>query len=292
MNDLLNLTMKAHGDLERWKQVRNMQAKVTLNGSLWRIKGRPDGLSGVVMRLNTKEPDLTITPFPKPGTAVHFTPNRVWIEDANGTVVSELKNPRDSFAGAVLTTKWNELQELYFASYAFWNYFTAPFLLALPGVEVEEIETHNEDGETWRQLSVIFPPEIPTHSAHQTFYFNDKGLLQRLDENLKDTITRRAGRSVDQVIRELSDFGQIRPLVTQGNITDKAQGNLTHSAATTEGGSGGPLFNQERKVIGINAAVQRNQSTQQDFSGGNSGIPISVGIDLLESAKLPAPKTN
>ena len=139
MNDLLNLAMKAHGGLERWKQVRNMQAKVTLNGTLWRIKGRPDGLSGVVMRLNTKQPDLTITPFPKPGTAGHFTPSRVWIEDANGTVVSELKNPRDSFAGAVLTTKWNELQELYFASYAFWNYFTAPFLLAQPGAEVAEI---------------------------------------------------------------------------------------------------------------------------------------------------------
>src|ERR1700723_3344823 len=152
-----------------------------VEGTLWRIKGRPDGLSGVVMRLNTTQPDLTITPFPKPGTVGHFTPNRVWIEDANGTVVSELTNPRDSFAGAVLTTKWNELQELYFASYAFWNYFTAPFLLAQPGVEVEEIETHNEDDETWRQLSVIFPPGIPTHSARQTFYFNDKGLLQRLD---------------------------------------------------------------------------------------------------------------
>ena len=145
MNDLLNLAMKAHGGLERWKQVRNMQAKVTLNGTLWQIKGRPHGLSGVVMRLNTKQPDLTITPFPKPGTAGHFTPSRVWIEDANGTVVSELRNPRDSFAGAVLTTKWNELQELYFASYAFWNYFTAPFLLAQPGIEVEEIETHDED---------------------------------------------------------------------------------------------------------------------------------------------------
>ena len=84
MNDLLNLAMKAHGGLERWKQVRNMQAKVTLNGALWRIKGRPDGLSGVVMRLNTKQPNLTITPFPKPETAG---------EDANGTVVSELKNP-------------------------------------------------------------------------------------------------------------------------------------------------------------------------------------------------------
>jgi hypothetical protein len=134
MNDLLNFAMTAHGGLERWKHVRNMQAKVTLNGTLWRIKGRPDGLSGVVMRLKTKQPHLTITPFPKPGTTGHFTPGRVWIEDANGTVVTELTNPRDSFAGAVLTTKWNELQELYFASYAFWNYFTAPFLLALPAL--------------------------------------------------------------------------------------------------------------------------------------------------------------
>jgi D-arabinose 1-dehydrogenase-like Zn-dependent alcohol dehydrogenase len=30
MSGLLNLAMKAHGGLERWKQVRNMQAKVTL----------------------------------------------------------------------------------------------------------------------------------------------------------------------------------------------------------------------------------------------------------------------
>ena|ERR1700735_2138685 len=68
MNDLLNFAMTAHGGLERWKQVRNMQAKVTLNGTLWRIKGRPDGRSGVVMRLKPKQPDLTITPFPKPVT--------------------------------------------------------------------------------------------------------------------------------------------------------------------------------------------------------------------------------
>src|ERR1700720_2889231 len=102
MNDLLNLAMKAHGGLERWKQVRNMQAKVTLNGTLWRIKGRPDGLSGVVMRLLAGQPDLAVTPFPKPGTAGHFSPSRVRIEDANTTVVSQPRNPRDPGPGAVL----------------------------------------------------------------------------------------------------------------------------------------------------------------------------------------------
>ncbi len=181
MNDLLNLAIKAHGGLERWRQVRSLQARVTLNGTLWRIKGRPNGLPGVLMRADTRQPALTITPFPSPGSVGHFAPDRVWIAGENNKLVSELNKPRDSFAGAVLTTTWNELQELYFAGYAFWNYFTTPFLLAQSGVQVEEIEPHKEDGETWRPLSVIFPPEIPTHSAHQTFYFNDKGLLQRHD---------------------------------------------------------------------------------------------------------------
>src|ERR1700731_5099561 len=93
MSGLLKLAMKAHGGLERWKQVRNMQAKVTLNGALWQIKGRPDGLSGVVMRLNTKEPDLTITPFPKPGTAGPFTPRRPSNLIAPLTIFHGFKNP-------------------------------------------------------------------------------------------------------------------------------------------------------------------------------------------------------
>src|ERR1700682_6542544 len=158
MNDLLNLAIKAHGGLERWRQVRSLQARVTLNGTLWRIKGRPNGLPGVLLRADTRQPALTITPFPSPGSVGHYAPDRVWIAGENNKLVSELNKPRDSFTGAVLTTKWNELQELYFAGYAFWNYFTTPFLLAQPGVEVEEIEPHKEDGETWRPLSVIFPP--------------------------------------------------------------------------------------------------------------------------------------
>jgi hypothetical protein len=73
------------------------------------------------------------------------------------------------------------MQLLYFTGYANWNYFTAPFLLTQCGVNVREIEPHEEHGETWQRLQVQFPSTIPTHSAEQTFYFNEKGLLQRLD---------------------------------------------------------------------------------------------------------------
>jgi hypothetical protein len=181
MNDLLKLAVAAHGGLDRWNQVNTLEAKVTLTGLLWRIKGRPDRLRGVVMRADTKRPALTISPFPAPGQSGRFTPECVWIDDDAGNVVSELNQPRASFKGHVLTTTWTELQELYFAAYAFWNYFTTPFLLTYPGVQAEEVETLKEDGETWRSLSVTFPSDIPTHCANQTFYFNEKGLLQRTD---------------------------------------------------------------------------------------------------------------
>jgi hypothetical protein len=54
-------------------------------------------------------------------------------------------------------------------------------LLKQSGVDVHEIGPHQEHGETWQRLRVQFPSDIPTHSAEQTFYFNDKGLLQLLD---------------------------------------------------------------------------------------------------------------
>src|SRR5579863_4901316 len=75
MNDLLNLAMTAHGGLERWKQVRNMQAKVTLNRTLWRIKGRPDGLSGPVdwTRVFLRRRSRLVTPKERSSSTRHFS---------------------------------------------------------------------------------------------------------------------------------------------------------------------------------------------------------------------------
>src|SRR6202011_5530458 len=58
MNDLFNLAMNAHGGLERLKQVRNMQAKVTLNGtgthSIW-ISEQLQELGHEVIVANVRE---------------------------------------------------------------------------------------------------------------------------------------------------------------------------------------------------------------------------------------------
>jgi len=39
-----------------------------------------------------------------------------------------------------MNTPWDPLQRAYFNGYALWTYLTTPFLLAMNGVGVEEIE--------------------------------------------------------------------------------------------------------------------------------------------------------
>jgi hypothetical protein len=53
--------------------------------------------------------------------------------------------------------------------------------LIQPGFAVREIKPHEENGEIWQRLHVRFPGEVPTHCREQIFFFNQKGLLQRVD---------------------------------------------------------------------------------------------------------------
>jgi hypothetical protein len=46
---------------------------------------------------------------------------------------------------------------------------------------IEETEPWHEDGQTWRTLLVTYPGTIVAHHRQQTYYFDDTGLLRRLD---------------------------------------------------------------------------------------------------------------
>lgn len=62
-----------------------------------------------------------------------------------------------------------------------WTYLTTPFLLAMPGVQTEEIEPWQAGDEMWRILRARFPDSIETHSHIQEFFFGDDLLLRRHD---------------------------------------------------------------------------------------------------------------
>lgn len=79
-----------------------------------------------------------------------------------------------------------------------------------------------------------------------------------------------------QVMEELARRHLIRPIATQGHIGDVLQDKIVYDAQTTSGGSGGPLFNNEGKVIGINFAMVR------EFGGSNFAIPVAFGKSLLK----------
>jgi hypothetical protein len=67
--------------------------------------------------------------------------------------------------------RWAPADALYFFGYALANYLSLPFLLAGAG--------HVRHGA--RSVTVRFPDGFDTHSAIQSFHFDDTGLLARHD---------------------------------------------------------------------------------------------------------------
>jgi serine protease Do len=79
-----------------------------------------------------------------------------------------------------------------------------------------------------------------------------------------------------KVMEDLARDRLIEPVATQGHIGEVLPDKIIYDAQTTNGGSGGPLFNNQGQVIGINFAMVRN------FGGSNFAIPARFGESLLK----------
>jgi serine protease Do len=100
-------------------------------------------------------------------------------------------------------------------------------------------------------------------------------ILARTGEETLQSIATASKGDPKQIVEELARRHLIRPVVTQGHIGDILPDKIVYDAQTTSGGSGGPLFNSEGKVIGVNFAMVR------DFGGSNFAIPILYAKSLL-----------
>ena len=78
--------------------------------------------------------------------------------------------------------------------------------LRFPGVETEETQPWQENGEAWRRLKVTFSASIATHSAEQTFYFDQHGLLKRHDYDVDIS----GGTSAAHYVSELKELWNCR----------------------------------------------------------------------------------
>lgn len=107
-------------------------------------------------------------------------------------------------------------------------------------------------------------------------------ILARTDDKTAQQILTQSGGDVSEVLDALAQRNLIHPLITQGHIGDILPDKIVFDAQTTSGGSGGPLFNQDGKVIGVTYAILKG------FGGSNFGIPIRFSEPLLSPAAAHA----
>jgi len=103
-------------------------------------------------------------------------------------------------------------------------------------------------------------------------------VLARADDSTVRTIVTSSDGEPEKILERLAQKDLIRPLITQGHLGDVLPDKIVYDAQTTSGGSGGPVFNHEGKVIGINYAVL------EGFGGSNFGIPAQFAERLLKAA--------
>jgi len=78
---------------------------------------------------------------------------------------------------------------------------------------------------------------------------------------------------------ELAALSLIRPSATCGHLGDVVGDKLIYDAPTAHGGSGGPVFNSQGEVIGINEAYI------DGFSGGTLGVSVQALRPLMIAAE-------
>lgn len=180
MDELLQLAVKAHGGLERWNNVNTVEVAASITGAIWFVKSQGDYLKNVVITAETKREHVMIH-FPGQNKQSIFEPDRIVIEQTNGTVLATRDNPELSFEGQQRETPWDEMHVAYFTGEALWTYLTIPFLYTYPGFATEEISSIQVEGETWRRLKVTFPNSVKSHTREQISCFGSDGLLRRHD---------------------------------------------------------------------------------------------------------------
>ena len=105
-----------------------------------------------------------------------------------------------------------------------------------------------------------------------------EAILAKAETNVVKEILETQGPSSERVTEALSRQGLIRPTTTQGHIGDVTQTDIVFDAATTQGGSGGPVFNKHGEVIAVEYALLTK------FGGNSFAIPIAYALELLSAS--------
>ncbi|HET7293321.1 MAG TPA: serine protease [Vicinamibacteria bacterium] len=102
-----------------------------------------------------------------------------------------------------------------------------------------------------------------------------EALLAKADSGVVREILAAQGTAPERLTEALSHRGLIRPSTTQGHIGDVTRTDIVFDAPTTQGSSGGPVFNKHGRVIAVEYAVLSK------FGGNSFGLPVRYAVELL-----------
>jgi serine protease Do len=105
-----------------------------------------------------------------------------------------------------------------------------------------------------------------------------EAMLAKAEASVVRQILESHGTSSERVTEALATRGLIRPSSTQGHIGDVTKSDIVFDAPTSQGGSGGPVFNKHGEVVAVEYALLSK------FGGNSFGIPVSYALELIAGA--------
>lgn len=109
-----------------------------------------------------------------------------------------------------------------------------------------------------------------------------EGILGRVGRPTSDEVIRESKGDPQKLAASLARHGLIRPLVTQGHVSDATREAVTFEAGAATGSSGGPVLDRNGRVIAVNYGVLQKAGRL------NVGLPAELVWALLQQA-APAP---
>ncbi len=140
---------------------------------------------------------------------------------------------------------------------------------------------HIEDKNAVRGIAVLpLSKSLPTPGELVTVIGYPMGIAGMVAKSPSGIYQRMAYRHNDiTAASELAALSLIRPSTTCGHLGDVVGDKLIYDAPTAHGGSGGPVFNSNAEVIGVNSAYI------DGFSGGTLGVSAEALRPLIEAAE-------
>lgn len=173
--------IEAHGALWRWNKYNRIITTLSFGGMAFKMKFNNRGNKERRYIISLDNPMVVIENYPRVGQQGVFTPEVVWIESFEGQRIKERGSPRSFFMRWPHSFFWDDLDLLYFAGYACWNYFNTPFLFTGAKFDFNLLPEWKERGHSFKRIQAIYPEEIPAHCKLQTFYLDKQKRICRFD---------------------------------------------------------------------------------------------------------------